>query len=297
MRPRLSERIAAYHGAKHGSLKTNFSRPTVVLDHSSHLKTVKCDDKQGNIKVCFDSLEAFQVAQQSWNKPDFHLNTFHMGCGDQTSGKRTYFHARKPVFMDPQTLCTVVPVTPLKDEDAMDSGELSWGTYKHPNYRKRVPVLGHIRLDEPPTNLDTDASIDPLVNSTTPILDLTQNATALEGFFFGLNFNTDNISDPAPPGDDLVSISDDGTVSVPFDSANSTGANGSNETVSRRDSPQSISHRSDVALRDGFEPGIAKRDFVDGIVNAIRSLINVGALSMHDLCPSLTQVAGCRTPI
>lgn len=258
-------------------MKANFTRPTIVLDHSSHVKSVKCKSN-GTIQIGFDTPEAFQMVKQSWNLSDFHLVTFHVGCGDETSGKRSYFHAKKPLSMDSQTLLTVVPISSIKDEDALDSGEISWGTYQHPDHKKRVPVLGHIRLNEPAdifqaagnSSADDTSSIDPLIMSTTPIVDLNEDVEALGNFFYGLEFDTSDIDVPVDADDDPDFISDNGV--VPFDSTDSTDTAASRRDILLLNRSRWDPHRR-VSVRE-----ISKRGLFDGIWNGIKAAIKVSSL-------------------
>lgn len=97
----------ALHGAKHASLKGKFVRPTVVLDHTSHLQSITCTDTA--IEACFTTKEAFDAVQKTWQLPEFNIMTYHVGCGDETNGKHSYFHATGAKF-DTGSLCAMVPV-------------------------------------------------------------------------------------------------------------------------------------------------------------------------------------------
>lgn len=185
------------HGAKHGSLKAVFARPTVVLDHSTQIKSVQCSP--GKIQVCFKSLTAFDQAILSWALDDLNLVTYHNGCGDETSGKRTFFHAVRPEF-DLTSLCMTTSATSILEEQALESGEIRWGTYLSPSNRRRVPVKGHMRLEQ--------ATPKPL-NSTGGTVDLSSNATALDFFFGDPMIDGNNIN---KTGYGLGFISENGTV-------------------------------------------------------------------------------------
>lgn len=100
--------------------------------------------------VCFSSPEAFKKAQTAWNIPEFNIATFHIGCGDELSGERSYFHAKRPTAINHRTKCLSIPTKRIQHTEALDSGEITWGTYIDPKDRKRTPVLGHIKLSEEP---------------------------------------------------------------------------------------------------------------------------------------------------
>ncbi|KAL7911957.1 hypothetical protein GGI35DRAFT_492031 [Trichoderma velutinum] len=192
----------AIHGSKHGSLKATFVRPTVVLDHSNHLREVKCS--HSSIRVCFTSPQAYRVAQGSWHLDDFNLATYHIGCGDEDSGTRSFYHATKDVVFDAPTLCVKVAVTRILEQSALDSAELSWGTYQNPDHRKRTPVRGHIRM------VDQSAGID---ETDDDAVDITHNVTALQNFFQDSNIDTSHMQDPVPESEVPEFIDMNGTVS------------------------------------------------------------------------------------
>lgn len=193
------------HGAKHAQLKATFNRRTVVLDHSNKIKSVECDDD--TINVCFTSSHAMWAVQDAWRDDDdvgnMNLVTYHPGCGDETGTKRSFFEASVP-FFNPLSSCVAMSITRLQEEDALDSGVVSWGTYLSPHEKRgNEPVKGHVRLTSPMSAVALNGSS----NATT--VDLTENADAL-----GMFFNTTAIdtSEPAETVDDLEFISNNGTV-------------------------------------------------------------------------------------
>ena len=214
-------------------MKATFVRPTIVLDHSNYLRDIQCNPR--NIEVCFKSPEAFHEVETSWHLDDFNLVTYHVGCGDETSGKRTFFRASHPVF-NAQTLCAKVPVTMITEEDALDSGELSWGTYQHPDYRKRVPTKGHVRVNQDFSGTTMEAAAGEPV-------DLTRNGTALKNLFQDPNLDTCNIHEPVPDSKDLEFISMNGTVQK-------------NNTDMRRRDLQDLSERGFIDFFVGLYHGI-----------------------------------------
>ena len=80
----------------------------------------------------------------------FRLVTYHLGCGDQYNGKRSYFMVENPQF-NTQEKSVVLSCTPLEQEEAIESGQIEWGVYEDPSHRTRVPVKGHIRVSKPET--------------------------------------------------------------------------------------------------------------------------------------------------
>ena len=239
------------HGAKHGNLKAEYTHPTVVLDHSFHIKNVKCSP--GSMEICFKNKDAFKAAETSWNMNKWYIVAFHNGCGDTGSGKRSTFEASLPEF-DEDSMCATTKATQVADEDALQSGTIRWGTYISPSYRKRAPVKGHIRMDEPssaPGASDqfnsTTHSILPITNQT---VDLTSNATALEAFF-GFSEDFSHIHDKVP-------------------SLNFTSLNG---TIAKRHWAMSERmHARDLLLK--------REGFWEGLWNGFKRLVQVSYLKL-----------------
>ncbi|KAJ5278653.1 hypothetical protein N7478_004025 [Penicillium angulare] len=185
----------ALHGSKHASLEAKFVRHTVVLDQSDHIKSVTCDDN--NIQVCFKSPHALKAAGNSWGPLDsFNLATYHAGCGDESSGKRSYFHASS-LSVNSDSMCVVMDATRVGESDALDSGVVSWGTYVDPNNRRRTPVKGHVRVnrpseyDEKPRNGTMPRVMG--TGSMNRTMDVAYDPWALEYFFNNSHMDTSNM--------------------------------------------------------------------------------------------------------
>lgn len=186
-------------------MQAKFVRPTVVLDHSSHLQDVKCSDK--HIDICFKTQKAFETVHESWHINDFNLVTYHLGCGDQTSGKRSFFHASHPVF-NANSTCLRVAADPIGEHEALDSVKLTWGTFKHPDQRKRVPTKGHVRVARSDLTDPTQYG-----NGTgAGEVDLNHNATAIKNFFANPDIDTSDVDAPVDPAEEPDFISMNGTV-------------------------------------------------------------------------------------
>lgn len=211
-------------------MKAIFNHPTVVLDHSSHLSSIQCS-ANGMMKVCFRT-EAFEHVQRTWNISMLTIVTYHVGCGDEYNGQRSYFEAQTPRF-DVKSSCVLVNATSIDHEHALSSGEITWGTYEHPEYRKIIPVKGHVRVTRPtdsqakaPTNYrrddgnETEVNLDDLLGEPGTdnegdrgeVIDLNNNGSALVDFFGTNNFDLSDIHDPVPQDEDLDFIKEDGTV-------------------------------------------------------------------------------------
>ncbi|KAK5994321.1 hypothetical protein PT974_04794 [Cladobotryum mycophilum] len=210
--PRLSREMyfaqeghrKAIHGSKHAQLKAIFKYPTVILDQSDHLKSIKCNDY--SIEVCFRNLEARNAVEKSWaentHSGTFHLITYHRGCGDLTGHKRSYFLASQPV-RNSDTDCVVVPTKPINEQDAFESGEFSWGIYEDPEERRRAASVarGHIRAlsagDYSGMELSPDETVD--IDDDLAAADEFFNTTAIDPYDSG-------------PDDPIEFVEEDGTV-------------------------------------------------------------------------------------
>ncbi|KAJ5772496.1 hypothetical protein N7520_003025 [Penicillium odoratum] len=184
----------ALHGAKHGRLEATFSRPTVVLDHSSHIEDINCGD--GKIEVCF-APEAFPTVKTEWKKygsEPFNLITYHVGCGHLTGEQRSIFVAFQPTF---EGNCVTVLAELTDEQEEIQEGKLKWGTYQHPDITKREPVLGHVKVAKADPQMQirdlmTSGGLNGTGNGTfRGMNDLTKNATAVKAFFGTSLINTD----------------------------------------------------------------------------------------------------------
>lgn len=245
----------AIHGAKHSSLEAEFVHPTVVLDHSSHLRNIKCTNH--HLEICFTP-QAFDTVYEAWRYQDFILSTYHLGCGDETGGKRSFFHATHPVF-NATSSCVKVASVPISEEEALNKGKITWGTYMDENNRKRAPVKGHVRV----VRNTTRASPHPrgygnnmtfFGNDTNVMdVDLNRNATAVKSFFENPNIDTSDMEGHVDPALEPDFISDNGTV------------------TRRHVSRQRVYKR-------GFRDDVA--NFFKGLWNGIVSFFGVRAISI-----------------
>ncbi len=115
------------------------------MDHTNQINSIQCNE--GKIKVCFNSEGlGFSKVQSTWTLKRFNIATYHIGCGDETSGLRSYFLAENADF-EPDSGCVRVSASPLAYEDAIESGEIEWGTYREKGNNE--PVKGHLAVNKP----------------------------------------------------------------------------------------------------------------------------------------------------
>ncbi|KAJ5273954.1 hypothetical protein N7478_009079 [Penicillium angulare] len=276
--------LAALHGAKHASLEGKFVRGTVVLDQSNHIKSVICDTD--DIQVCFKNSSALQAAESSWARDGgFNLATYHVGCGDEGSGKRTFFHVSHTSFNN-QTMCAVMTVTEISEEEALESAVLSWGTYTDPTNRKRSPTKGHVRVQRPGNSNHTlrgsnhtlpgrpmrtmngtviigNPTEPPIINGTT---DITTDPNAFHYFFNNSHLNTTDMGAKIP--------------TMPFldidDYENENSKNVSRRSLMRSRHERTNRVRTELSTRS--TSALARRDFFgdiwDGIIALGRAVVS-----------------------
>lgn len=133
--------------------------------------------KPNEIEVCFSNQEAFDAARHSWRAKDLTIVTFHVGCGDELSGKRSYFNTVGHVLINERTRCIVARTREVSHDEALESGEIRWGTYEDPDNKKRMPSLGHVRMadpdededeNQPPPQEDPDDASGPVPTDDSP---------------------------------------------------------------------------------------------------------------------------------
>lgn len=144
-----------------------------MLDHTGHVERVDCLDNNPTT-VCFTSEEFKNVAKEAWKDGDFNLGTYHVGCGDEISGKRSYFHVAQPPAAHEDSRCLVLAAQSIDDHEAFHSGEIAWGTYMDPAYRKRTPAFGHVYM------VDNDEEVDAASDGT---IDIGTDLRSRKNFF------------------------------------------------------------------------------------------------------------------
>ncbi|KAL9635551.1 MAG: hypothetical protein Q9204_002587 [Flavoplaca sp. TL-2023a] len=108
-------------------LDTAMAQPAVILDHSSKIDSVRCQEH--DLKIVFTDQEAFAFAQKAWaSEKDFLLATFTDGCGVSTE-QRTFWLVDHfmPGPCDRCIKAIVDHEVPI--EDAVHGADIVWGTY------------------------------------------------------------------------------------------------------------------------------------------------------------------------
>ncbi|KAJ5086417.1 hypothetical protein NUU61_007724 [Penicillium alfredii] len=204
--------------------------------------------------VCFKTPKAFNVIEHSWgSQENFNLATYHVGCGDESSGKRSFFHASKP-SVNSEDMCVVIPVTPIDESEALHSGVMSWGTYTDPNERRRSPTKGHVRVANPNTN-----GTKPMPSGGN--MDIVTDPSALKTFFNNSHMDTSNMGQMAP-GIDFMSTEDP---EIPEKSTNNTG-----RLSARSRALRTKRTRAEISERSSSE--LARRDIFKGMLRGLQWL-------------------------
>jgi hypothetical protein len=160
-----------------GHMNSVFQHPTVVLDHSHHVSTIRCSTH--GLSVCFANAKAHNEANRYWLARDdspLLFSTHSVGCGKFTDGERSFWKATD-VSHSSNGLCLDITASEVQKEDAVDNFELEFG-----HDRSQSP---HDHID----NLRRRASGAGMIAST-GTTDITDDPQALSEFF-GININTD----------------------------------------------------------------------------------------------------------
>ncbi|OQD84941.1 hypothetical protein PENANT_c011G02128 [Penicillium antarcticum] len=255
----------ALHGAKHASLEAKFVRNTVILDQSDHVKSVACDDS--DMQICFDNPIAMATVEASWLiQGGINLVTYHAGCGDESSGKRSIFHASQPLI-NLVDMCIVVSVAPIQESDALESGVMTWGTYNDPKKRKRSPTKGHVRVTKPTQPQNRGRPDSPAARNVTDqyasnaTMDITLNPWAMETFFNNSHLDTTHMGEKI----DTMDFMDMDDPEVPPAHANMT-----RRSSTRRRADRTKRTMTEISKRASSE--LSRRDIFTDLWNGLRDL-------------------------
>ncbi|KAL9636798.1 MAG: hypothetical protein Q9204_002117 [Flavoplaca sp. TL-2023a] len=108
-------------------LDTAMAQPAVILDHSSKIESVRCQEH--DLKIVFTDQEAFAFAQKAWaSEKDFLLATFTDGCGVSTE-QRTFWLVDHFVPGPCDRCIKAIVDHEVPIEDALHGADIVWGTY------------------------------------------------------------------------------------------------------------------------------------------------------------------------
>lgn len=191
-------------------INTTFNHPAVLLDHSSHVKSVICGDSE--LRVCFNNEGSNNHAQRNWGgildqSTPLILSTNHPGCGGHDIGVRGYWKASYFGVGpdDENTNCIHVEANEIPLDDAMDQFELVYGHNLNPNQeplqrrQDNIDVPRHRRGRR-------DGDDAPIAPSET--VDITRDPDALSDFF------AQSINETYPDVPEATPVLHNGTVLV-----------------------------------------------------------------------------------
>lgn len=132
---------------------STFLHPTVILDHSSHISTVKCSGE--GLDICFaggfrlgDISDLWELTEDS----PLIFSSFVPGCGQSDVGIRSYWRATG-VSLSPNGQCVRVAAAEVPIDEAMSETEIEWGSVTmdatSPNNRRAL-------LDDPKVDISED---------------------------------------------------------------------------------------------------------------------------------------------
>lgn len=223
------------------------------------------------MQICFNNPLAMATAEASWLiEGGINLATYHRGCGDESSGKRSFFHATQP-FINPRDMCIVMSVTLIQESDALDSGVMTWGTYKDPKQRKRSPTKGHVRLTKPAYGSNKGRPDSPAARNVSDkyasnvTMDIALNPWALENFFNSTDLDTTHMGEKIDPMN-FVDMED---LAVPKPPTNMTSTNITRRSTTRLRNERTIRTMTEISKRssNALSPRNIFTDIWDGLRN------------------------------
>jgi len=112
-------------------LDTQFSSPSVVLEHSNYVQSVAPGPQGSGLSVTFTCPEAFNHAQEQWSStPDLMLVTYTDGVGS-CNDQRTFWSAQDLTY-DASTNSIQCGCKEIAIEEAIVHVDMVWGTYSPP---------------------------------------------------------------------------------------------------------------------------------------------------------------------
>ena len=113
-----------------GQLSTNFSYPSVVLEHSVYVQLTTLDG--AGLLITFSSADAYVYAKESWSAiPTFVLVTYTEGIGN-SSDQRAFWLIQKIIAGAYQN-AILAEAKELAIENAISGIDMAWGTHTPTN--------------------------------------------------------------------------------------------------------------------------------------------------------------------
>jgi hypothetical protein len=113
-----------------GHMMTNFNHPTVILDHSAHISSVKCE--VAGLAVRFRNTAAEKHAMTQWH-PGHHslvVSTHNVGCGAYNKGVRSFWSVSAVKFDGKHSAFLTASEVPL--EEAIQDFDLEFSHSSQP---------------------------------------------------------------------------------------------------------------------------------------------------------------------
>lgn len=119
-------------GGQFAHVTTNFTYPSVILEHSGLIDNVACrtlssDASRVELNISFSNIEAYQSAKWNWTQhADLVLITYIPGCGLSASDQRAFWKADVVRFDDIiQNVFATAHEIPL--QESVSHMDLEWG--------------------------------------------------------------------------------------------------------------------------------------------------------------------------
>lgn len=111
---------------------TNFTYPSVILEHSGFIQSVNCAGVPNaagvtQLSIIFTTQESFIFAQQSWSTfQQFAVVTFTSGCGVSIDDTRSFWLANGLSYFS-NSLTITINGTEIEIEDGIIDLDITWG--------------------------------------------------------------------------------------------------------------------------------------------------------------------------
>ncbi|KAL9082507.1 MAG: hypothetical protein Q9159_006365 [Coniocarpon cinnabarinum] len=120
------------HDHTFADLGLNYTKPAVVLEHSSYISNITCSDR--GLVLHFNDGEGYEYAKQQWPSlgGDFILVSHSDGCNNVTPPQRTFWQVHGTTFDDDSQGCNVES-SPISIAEAAHEMKASWGSFDTAN--------------------------------------------------------------------------------------------------------------------------------------------------------------------
>lgn len=111
-------------------MATNFHHPTVILDHSAHISSVKCSAAGLTVRFRNTAAEKHAMAEWHLSRHPLVVSTHHAGCGAYSKGVRSFWSVSAVKFDGERSAFLSASEVPL--EEAIQDFDLEFSQSSQP---------------------------------------------------------------------------------------------------------------------------------------------------------------------